>query len=80
MVLLPSASESEDPNLDCGVSLAWGSSPPGRACIDMGFFPLEIEDLAMVRIIARVELRVCTTSRTKGYNHLKNNTLGLEDK
>jgi hypothetical protein len=80
MLLLPSASEPGDSDLDCGVSIAWGSSSSGRACTDMNCFPSEIEDLAMVRIIARVELRVCTISCTKSYNHLKNNTVELEDK
>jgi hypothetical protein len=28
----------------------------------------------MVRIVVRVESRVCTTSRTKGHSHLKNMT------
>jgi hypothetical protein len=68
MLLLPSA------------SVAWGSSSSGRACTDMDCFPSETEDLAVARIIARVELRVCTTSRTNGYNHLKNNTVELQDK
>jgi hypothetical protein len=30
---------------------------------------------AMVRIVARVESRVCTTSHTKGHNHLKKDTI-----
>jgi hypothetical protein len=35
--------------------------------------------MAMVRIVARVELRICTTSRTKGHNHLKKDTIESED-
>jgi hypothetical protein len=29
----------------------------------------------MVRIVARVKLRVCTISHTKGHNHLKKDTI-----
>jgi hypothetical protein len=35
--------------------------------------------MAMVRIVARVEPRICTTSRTKGHNHLKKDTVESED-
>ena len=31
--------------------------------------------LAMVRVAVRAELRVCTTSRIKGHNHLKRGTV-----
>jgi hypothetical protein len=35
--------------------------------------------MAMMRIVARVEPRICTTSRTKGHNHLKKDTVESED-
>jgi hypothetical protein len=36
--------------------------------------------MAMVRVVAKVEPRVCTTSRTKGHNHLKNDTVESADR
>jgi hypothetical protein len=80
MLLLPSASEPEDPDLDCGLPIDQDSSTSDRPCTDMDYFSLGIRRPSYGKHYGRSRAESLYDLAYKGYNHFKNNTAELEDK